>query len=51
MAAAEDWLRARGAGKINLLVRNENARATGFYEALGYEVAPNTQLSKWLTPR
>lgn len=50
MAAAEDWLRARGAGKINLLVRNENARATGFYEALGYDVEPNTQLGKWLTP-
>jgi ribosomal protein S18 acetylase RimI-like enzyme len=36
MAAAEDWLRARGVWKINLLVRESNAAVLGFYAALGY---------------
>ena len=36
MTAAEDWLRARGVWKINLLVRASNAAVIGFYEALGY---------------
>jgi ribosomal protein S18 acetylase RimI-like enzyme len=35
MAAAEQWLRARGAPKIQLMVREDNADAIGFYEALG----------------
>jgi ribosomal protein S18 acetylase RimI-like enzyme len=33
---AEDWLAARGAPKLNLLVRAENAAVVGFYESLGY---------------
>lgn len=37
MAAAEDWLRARGAPKIQLMVREDNAEALGFYEGLGLE--------------
>jgi len=37
MAAAEAWLRARGAPKIQLMVRGDNAAALGFYEALGLE--------------
>lgn len=37
MAAAEDWLSARGAPKIQLMVREDNAAALGFYEALGLE--------------
>lgn len=36
MAAVEDWLRARGVWKLNLLVRRDNAGAVGFYEKLGY---------------
>ena len=36
MAAAEAWLKARGAPKIQLMVREGN-EATGFYEALGLE--------------
>jgi ribosomal protein S18 acetylase RimI-like enzyme len=36
MTAAEDWLRARGVWKLNLLVRAGNAPVIGFYEALGY---------------
>ncbi len=34
--AAEDWLAARCAPKLNLLVRAENAAVIGFYESLGY---------------
>ena len=35
MAAAEDFLRERGAPKIQLMVRGDNAAAISFYEALG----------------
>lgn len=38
--AAEEWLARRGVWKVNLLVRNENAKAQGFYQAMGYEVNP-----------
>ncbi|MGO4869468.1 MAG: GNAT family acetyltransferase [Roseiarcus sp.] len=34
--AAEDWLVARDAPKLNLLVRAENDAVLGFYESLGY---------------
>lgn len=37
MAAAEDWLRAKGAPRLNLMVRADNAEARGFYESLGYK--------------
>ncbi len=37
MAAAEAWLGDRGAPKIQLMVREDNAAALGFYEALGLE--------------
>jgi ribosomal protein S18 acetylase RimI-like enzyme len=36
MGAVEDWLRERGAPKLNLLVRKENAAVLSFYETLGY---------------
>jgi ribosomal protein S18 acetylase RimI-like enzyme len=36
MAAVEDWLRARGVWKLNLLVRRENDGVVRFYEKLGY---------------
>ncbi len=36
MAAAEQWAQDRGVPKIQLMVRATNARATGFYKALGY---------------
>lgn len=38
--AAEEWLGRRGVWKVNLLVRSENEKVRGFYEALGYEVNP-----------
>ena len=34
--AAEAWFAERGAPKLNLLVRAENAAAVGFYDAMGY---------------
>jgi ribosomal protein S18 acetylase RimI-like enzyme len=37
MAAAEVWLQSRGAPKIQLMVREDNEAALGFYEALGME--------------
>ena len=48
MTAAEDWLAARGAGKVQLMVRTENGVARGFYDALGYEVQATTVLGRWL---
>lgn len=36
MAAAEGWLRARGIWKLQLMVRGDNRKAKGFYEALGF---------------
>jgi ribosomal protein S18 acetylase RimI-like enzyme len=36
LRAAEAWLAERGAPKLNLLVRAENAAVVGFYEAMGY---------------
>ena len=50
MAAAEDWLRARGLSKIQLMVRRSNAPVTAFYEALGYEDAEVVVMQKWLDP-
>ena len=38
MAAAEEWLRAIGSPKIQLMVRGDNREATAFYKALGYDV-------------
>lgn len=37
MAAAEEWLRDRGAPKIQLMVREDNEAALAFYEGLGME--------------
>lgn len=37
MGVAEEWLRTRGAPKIQLMVREDNVAALGFYEALGLE--------------
>jgi ribosomal protein S18 acetylase RimI-like enzyme len=46
--AAEDWLRQRGVGKAQLLVRETNTKVVGFYQHLGFEVAPRIVMSKWL---
>jgi hypothetical protein len=36
MTQVEDWLKAQGVPKLNLLVRKENDAVIGFYSALGY---------------
>jgi ribosomal protein S18 acetylase RimI-like enzyme len=48
MAAAEAWLAERGVGKLNLLLRAENEKVRGFYEALGYEVEPRLSMARRL---
>jgi ribosomal protein S18 acetylase RimI-like enzyme len=48
MAAAEDWLRARGCPKIQLMVRTSNHAAIGFYEALGLEQQEVVTLGRFL---
>jgi hypothetical protein len=48
LKAAEDWLRARAAPKLNLLVRAENAAVLGFYESLGYRRSDTVMLQRVL---
>jgi len=48
MTAAEAWLRARGAPKIQLMVRTDNEAALGFYEALGLERQQVVTLGRFL---
>ncbi|NYT40403.1 GNAT family acetyltransferase [Sphingomonas sp. R-74633] len=48
MVAAEDWLRARGCPKIQLMVRDSNAEALGFYAALGLEPQGVVTLGRFL---
>ncbi|MGG9998601.1 GNAT family acetyltransferase [Pseudovibrio ascidiaceicola] len=49
-AAAEDWLRARGIWKVNLLVRGDNAQAVSFYEGQGYMDTRSVCLQKVIEP-
>ncbi len=48
--AAEGWCRARGAPKLNLLVRSENQAVLAFYEALGYRPTDSISLYRTLDP-
>ncbi|URW76158.1 GNAT family acetyltransferase [Sphingomonas donggukensis] len=48
MAAAEDWLRARGCVKIQLMVRGDNVAAAAFYESLGLEPQPVATYGRFL---
>ena len=49
MTAAENWLRAQGAAKVQLMVRDTNDEARHFYERRGYEDASVTVMARWLT--
>ena len=51
MNAAEDWLRAAGMAKVQLMVRRENARAGAFYQSIGYAEAQTIVFAKWLDGR
>jgi ribosomal protein S18 acetylase RimI-like enzyme len=48
MNAAESWLGAKGARKVQLMVRSDNEEALGFYQRIKYERAPVVVLSRWL---
>lgn len=48
MMAAEQWLRARGCPKLQLMVRDTNAEALDFYAALGLERQPVVTLGRFL---
>lgn len=45
---AEDWLRAQGVPKLELMVREENKAVEAFYHTCGYKNEPVLVLSKWL---
>ena len=51
MNAAEDWLRAAGIAKLQLMVRRENAKAGAFYQSIGYAEAQTFVFAKGLDGR
>jgi ribosomal protein S18 acetylase RimI-like enzyme len=51
MTAAEDWLRARGIEKMQLMVRPDNSQVQAFYESLGYSEQKRIIYAKWLDGR
>ena len=51
MSAAEDWLRAVGIQKLQLLVRPDNTRVQAFYESIGYDEQERIIYAKWLDGR
>ncbi|MEM8917624.1 MAG: GNAT family acetyltransferase [Pseudomonadota bacterium] len=48
MEAAENWLQGCHAPKIQLMVREDNEQAIGFYKALGYETQPVVTIGRRL---
>ena len=51
MNAAEDWLRARGITKLQLMVRGDNEKVHAFYQSLGYYDQKRVTFAKWLDGR
>ena len=51
MTAAEDWLRARGIAKLQLMVRGDNTQVHAFYQSLGYYEQERVTFAKWLDGR
>jgi len=51
MDAAEDWLRASGIEKLQLMVRPDNRQVQAFYQSLGYLEQPRIVYAKWLDGR
>jgi ribosomal protein S18 acetylase RimI-like enzyme len=51
MNAAEEWLRARGILKLQLLVRKDNAKVHAFYQSIGYYNQETVTFAKWLDGR
>lgn len=48
MRAAEKWLKARNCPKIQLMVRDDNDSARGFYAAIGYQDQPVVTIGRRL---
>jgi ribosomal protein S18 acetylase RimI-like enzyme len=51
MNAAEDWLRAVGVPKLQLLVRPENSGVAAFYQSIGFGEQKVLFFTKWLDGR
>jgi ribosomal protein S18 acetylase RimI-like enzyme len=51
MAAGEEWLRAKGVEKAQLIVRAGNEKVRAFYEALGYGEQERVLFGRWLDGR
>jgi ribosomal protein S18 acetylase RimI-like enzyme len=51
MTSAENWLRARGIEKLQLMVRGDNTKVRAFYESLGYYDQERVVFAKWLDGR
>jgi len=51
MHAAEDWLRAAGIEKMQLMVRPDNTKVQAFYESIGYDEQERVIFAKWLDGR
>jgi ribosomal protein S18 acetylase RimI-like enzyme len=51
MTAAEDWLRARGVEKLQLMVRGDNTQVKAFYESIGFGEQKRVVYAKWLDGR
>ena len=48
MTQAEEHLRALDVPKLELMIRETNAKVVQFYEALDYKTAPVIVMSRWL---
>ena len=46
MQAAADWLRARGAPKLHVMIRTENVAVAAFYAKLGYEKSDTITMAR-----
>ena len=51
MTAAENWLRARGIEKLQLMVRGDNTKVHAFYRSIGYYDQERVVFAKWLDGR
>jgi len=51
MNAAEDWLRAAGIAKLQLMVRPENSGVAAFYQSIGFGEQKILFFTKWLDGR
>lgn len=51
ITAAENWLRERDIGKLQLMVRPGNTQAQAFYETLDFEEQERVIYAKWLDGR